>query len=133
MVSASEDVSTPKFTAPPPKFPTARGTTVDSRRIVAGSSSSAGALTAVRINHILFASEDLAESSLNELKKAGMQFDVLAHQISNCYGTRDEGGDVGWMSLNEAEGENEHLDLILPREAREEVLSMSTKVSYIFL
>jgi parvulin-like peptidyl-prolyl isomerase len=131
MVSASEDVSSKaqtKFTAPPPKFPTERGTTVDSRKIVAGSSSSAGALTAVRINHILFASEDLAESSLNELKRAGMQFDTLASQISNCYETREEGGNVGWMSLNE-EGENDHLDLILPREAREEVLGMSKKVS----
>ena len=133
MVSASEDVSASKntntkFTAPPPKFPTARGTTVDSREIVAaGSSASAGALTAIRINHILFASEDLAESSLNELKKAGMQFDSLAGQISNCYDTREEGGNVGWMSLNEDGGENEHLDLIVPPEARKDVLNMSTK------
>ena len=134
MVSTSEDhlstkAAQTKFTAPPPKFPTERGTTVDSRKIVAGSSSSAGALTAVRINHILFASKDLAESSLNELKKAGIQFDTLASQISNCYETREEGGNVGWMSLNEAAGENGHLNLILPREARDQVLSMSTKVS----
>ena len=113
---------------PNSKYPTARGSEVDSRKIIASSSSGRNHLSAVRIKHILFASEDLAKQSLNELRSAGMNFDDLAMQISNCGETRQSGGEIGWVSVSNEEL-NRHLDDILPENARNEVLGMTTKVS----
>ncbi len=133
-------------TTPPSKYPTQRGTTIDSRRIVSQGLAATN-LKAIRLKHILFASEELATSSLNELRSAGLFFDDLARQISNCAESRDEGGEIGWVNFvadgveSEQEMEdmmtkvktgssdvNEHLDLLLPREARNEVLRSSSKV-----
>ena len=100
-------------------YPTERGSEVDSRKIVAQQ------LSAVRLSHILFASEELATKSLNELRSASLSFDDLARQISNCAETREEGGSIGWVSLNDAE--NEHLDLLLPPDARRQVTQQTTK------
>ena len=85
---------------PPSKYPTSRGQTVDSRKIIA---TGAGRLhlTAVRLSHILFASEGLAEASLHELRKASLTFDDLARQISLCIETRDKGGSIGWVTIDD--------------------------------
>ena len=112
---------------PPSKYPTQRGSTVDSRKIVSQGLAQSN-LQAIRLKHILFATEDLAKASLNELRSAGIFFDDLAKQLSNCAETRDEGGEIGWVNI-ETDG-NEHLDLILPKHAREKVFQTSTKVCY---
>ncbi|KAL9187120.1 hypothetical protein ACHAXT_010840 [Thalassiosira profunda] len=130
------------------KYPTARGSEVDSRRIVdyatsnngdQSSSSEGSPLLALRLSHILFASEELASNTLEKLTAAEWNFDDMAAKVSNCAETREEGGAVGWVNLGEefaadyyAEEEgrknpNEHLDLILPREARERILSTPAK------
>jgi|AntRauTorckE5430_2_1112549.scaffolds.fasta_scaffold00259_19 tRNA-2-methylthio-N6-dimethylallyladenosine synthase len=106
-------------------YPTERGSTVDSRKVVAGGSGRDN-LTAVRLKHIVFASEELAKLSLAQLRSAQTSFDDLASQISNCAETRDKGGDIGWASVFEG-ANNEHLDLILPDAARSKVLGTSTK------
>ena len=110
---------------PPSKYPTQRGSTVDSRKIVSQGLAQSN-LQAIRLKHILFATEDLAKASLNELRSAGLFFDDLAKQLSNCAETRDEGGEIGWVNI-ETDG-NEHLDFILPKHARDEVFQTSTKV-----
>lgn len=122
MLSFNEDETfvKPTFTAPAPKYPTKRGSITDSRKIIATDE-----MKAVRVNHILFASDDLARATLRTLREAGLTFDDLARQISNCPETREEGGSVGWMSLEDSE--NEHLELILPKSARDKVLATSTK------
>ncbi len=111
------------------KYPTARGSEVDSRKIIAGDAAGRQHLTAVRLSHILFASEEMADNSLEQLRSASMAFDTLAQQISNCVETREQGGSVGWVAVHE-EGSNvnDHLDLILPPEARMEAIQMTTKV-----
>ncbi len=110
-------------TTPASKYPTERGSEVDSRKIVAGGAGR-DHLTAVRLKHIVFASEELATQSLQQLRSAQTNFDDLAVQISACVETRDKGGEIGWISMNRS---NEHVDLILPEEARHVVLESSTK------
>lgn len=98
---------------------------MDSRKIVAGNKEH---LTAVRLSHILFASEEMASNCLAELRSANISFEDLAKQLSNCVETRDQGGAIGWVAIHE-EGTavNEHLDLLLPPEARAKALELSTK------
>jgi hypothetical protein len=119
-VSALSMVST----TPAPKYPVQRGEELDSRKIV---TSARQHLTAIRLNHILFASEALAVQTLHELRIAALAFDELALQISNCAITREERGHVGWVSLDSTK--NDHLDLVLPPDARNKVVLMNTKVS----
>jgi hypothetical protein len=117
----------------PSKYPTRRGTTVDSRKIIA---TGAGRqhLTAVRLAHILFASKELAEASLHELRKASVSFDELAQQISLCGETRDKGGSIGWVTIDDADGfKNEHLDGLFPAPAREQAVHITTKPGDIVL
>ena len=109
------------------KYPTQRGTTVDSREIVAQGAGKKY-LTAVRLSHILFQSEELASISLNRLRAGDISFDDLAKQISNCDETREHGGHIGWASCSEGDGTNEHLDGFFPAEARIEAMDLSTKV-----
>lgn len=112
---------------PPSKYPTERGTTVDSRKIIA---TGAGRqhLTAVRLAHILFASEELAETSLHELRTASTSFEDLANQISMCSETRESGGSIGWVTIDDQDGtKNEHLDLLFPPQAREQAIHITTK------
>jgi len=124
-----------KKNTPPPKYPTRRGETVDSRKIVV---SHRQHLEAMRLNHILFATEPLATSTLVLLRKASLNFPELASQISNCEETRDHAGSIGWVSMEEnfstnpekkddEVGINDHLDGILPPQARQSVLYMNTK------
>jgi hypothetical protein len=110
----------------PSKYPTERGETVDSREIVA---SSRQHLLAIRLNHILFASEQLATSSLYELRQASLAFDDLARQLSMCSETRQHGGNIGWLSFGQDEKSdpNQHLDLVLPKRARCKILNFKTK------
>lgn len=111
---------------PTAKYPTERGSEVDSRKIIAGGAGR-DHLTAVRLKHIVFASQELADESLALLRSARTGFDDLAVQISSCIETRDKGGEIGWVSVYEEGSENEHLDLILPRDARLQVLGSTTK------
>lgn len=112
---------------PAAKYPTMRGTEVDSRKIIA---TGAGRqhLTAIRLSHVLFASDELAQESLNRLRNADISFEDLANQISSCAETREEGGAIGWVTIKDEDGtKNEHLDLIFPPEAREQAVQISTK------
>jgi hypothetical protein len=134
MVSTSSDTNSNKFASTPPsKYPTLRGTTVDSRKIIA---TGAGRqhLTAIRLAHILFASDDLAQEALRELRNAAISFEELAGQISACPETREKGGSIGWIDIVDEDGsKNEHLDLIFPRDAREQAVQITTKPGDIVL
>jgi hypothetical protein len=121
----SQSSSLQMVSTPLPKYPTQRGSTVDSRKIVAGGAGRDN-LTAIRLKHIVFASKDLATQSLAQLRSAQTSFDDLAVQISNCAETRDKGGEIGWVSVG-PDADNEHLDLILPQQARDEILQATTK------
>ena len=113
-------------------YPTARGTTVDSRDIV---TTARRHLTAMRLSHILLATEGLADESLHRLRSADIPFAELAQLVSACAVTREKGGDIGWMNVQEEdmdhEGQvvniNEHLDAIFPRQAREQMLLIKSK------
>jgi hypothetical protein len=110
-----------------------RGSEVDARKIIA---TGAGRqhLTAIRLAHILFASDELAQSSLHELQTASTTFEELAGQISACAETRDKGGEIGWITVDDTDGtKNEHLDLIFPREGREQAVQITTKPGDIVL
>lgn len=131
---SSRSVQAEKFAlTPPSKYPTRRGETIDSRKIIA---TGAGRLhlTAVRIAHILFASMDLAETSLHELRKATISFEELAKQISMCSESREKGGSIGWVAIDDQDGsKNEHLDGIFPPEARQQAIHITTKPGDIVL
>lgn len=148
--SSSENKKQPPSSILPSKYPTLRGSEVDSRKIIA---TGAGRqhLTAVRVSHILFATDDLAQASLHELQKGVISFEELAKQISLCPHTREKGGSVGWISIGEhfkgssstendntkgssieavdveADTINEHLDEIFPARARIQTVHISTK------
>lgn len=140
------------------KYPTARGSEVDSRLIVDYKTryqqqtrasdkmdASSSPLLALRLSHILFVTEELAKQSLEKLTKAEWNFEEMAKVVSNCPETRLEGGGVGWVDLNEdfssshdtttssKKNPNQHLDLILPASARKQILSTPTKPGDIIL
>jgi hypothetical protein len=83
----------------------------------------------------------MALQTLHELRMAALAFDELAFQVSNCPITREERGHVGWVSVleddesnknnddDDSTTNNDHLDLILPPDARKKVVRMNTKVS----
>lgn len=135
MVSSSppSNKQTKFSSTPPSKYPTMRGSEVDSRKIIA---TGAGRqhLTAIRLAHILFASDELAQEALHELRNAAITFEELAGQISACSETRDKGGTIGWIEVSDADGsKNEHLDMIFPKEAREQAVQITTKPGDIVL
>jgi hypothetical protein len=113
---------------PASKYPTARGSEVDSRKIIAMGNGRQH-LTAVRIQHILFTTEALAESTLHQVRQSTTPFEEMATQISACTETRDKGGAIGWITINEEDDPsvNEHLDLIFPKKAREQLIQITTK------
>ena len=132
-------------------YPTKRGMTVDSREIIASGLARQN-LRAIRLKHILFASEELAEASLSRVRSSELTFEELAQQISNCAETREHGGEVGWVNVDgffsnlhistnndddtnhyNKDTSNEHLDAILPEQARFQTLQLSTKVCTLFL
>lgn len=90
-----------------PAYPTARGTTTDSRQIIA---TGAGRqyLTAVRLAHVRLATEELATQALHQLRDGSVRLADLAQQISACPATRDAGGEIGWVSVEKNEHEDEH-------------------------
>lgn len=119
------------------KYPTARGSEVDARKIIA---TGAGRqhLTAVRLSHILLESHDMALSALHELRSNNLTFEDMANLLSACQATRDKGGTLGWISLqqkgeNGDEGnddddiKNEHLNEIFPSESRRQIVQITTK------
>lgn len=124
-------------------YPTLRGTTVDSRQIVSASGTRTH-MTAILISHILFCTPNLAEEALGTLTMRSTtttDFVTLASTLSACHFTREEEGYIGWVNLKkvpssneEANGDddddedpNEHLNHILPKEARTTLLNMVTK------
>jgi len=121
------------------KYPTARGSSVDSRLFIdyktPQNEEEGSPLLALRLNHILFASTELAKQTLDKLTKSEWNFEEMAKIVSNCEVTRDEGGNIGWLNLGEDfdndstefKNPNEHLDLILPPSARQYILSTPTK------
>jgi Uncharacterized protein family UPF0004/PPIC-type PPIASE domain len=124
------------------KYPTARGTTTDARQIIA-TGMGKKYLEAVRLSHILFCSHELATETLDVIRSGTQSFEEVAQLVSACDVTKSHGGSVGWVQVNEkaevlsnhkssnAEPEqkevNSHLDEILPPNAREQVLQISTK------
>lgn len=100
-----------KIQTPQPKYPTKRGSEVDSRKIIAhrfgknsdveyDTNSPIQTITAIRLKHILFATSSLASQTLNTLRSSKILFDDLANQISLCAETRDDGGEIGWMNVS---------------------------------
>ena len=87
MVSISNDPASMFSLTPPSKYPTARGSEVDSRKIIA-IGAGRQALTAVRLAHVLFASDELAQASLHEVQTGSITFEDLANQISLCTGRK---------------------------------------------
>ena len=124
--------STKSSTTPLPKYPTTRGDTVDARQIIA---TGAGKqyLTAVRLQHILLATEEMALESLHRLRASEIGFAELAQQVSACPATREHGGTIGWVSVKEYDDDkngaskNAHLDDIFPAAAREKLIQITTK------
>jgi hypothetical protein len=113
------------------RYPTARGSPVDSRSIVA---SGRRHLTAVRVRHILLLSRDLAERCLHLLRAGEVAFAEQAAAVSACSETRGGGGELGWISVPSSDdgggGDDErngHLDGIFPASARKQFLCMATK------
>eukprot|EP00577_Skeletonema_sp_RCC1716_P005491 CAMPEP_0113418136 /NCGR_PEP_ID=MMETSP0013_2-20120614/26042_1 /TAXON_ID=2843 ORGANISM="Skeletonema costatum, Strain 1716" /NCGR_SAMPLE_ID=MMETSP0013_2 /ASSEMBLY_ACC=CAM_ASM_000158 /LENGTH=768 /DNA_ID=CAMNT_0000305345 /DNA_START=44 /DNA_END=2350 /DNA_ORIENTATION=+ /assembly_acc=CAM_ASM_000158 len=130
------------------KYPTQRGSEVDSRKIINyntnndDENNNASPLLALRLSHILFASKELATQTLDKLTAAEWNFEQMATSVSNCAETREEGGSVGWLNLsenfndttniisnddNEEKNPNEHLDLILPPSARQYIIDTPSK------
>jgi Uncharacterized protein family UPF0004/Radical SAM superfamily len=137
-VTTIATVAVPKNIGKGPIYPTLRGTTVDSRQIIAASGTRTY-ITALLVSHCLFCTLELAEESLLNLRTGAIaDFATLAQTISACNETRTDHGLVGWVnvpSLNHGTtiqdttvgDPNEHLDLIFPREARETLLNLVTK------
>lgn len=115
------------------KYPTMRGSTTDSRKII--STFGRQHLTAVRLRHILFATEELAQSTLHKLRAGDILFEELATQLSACSETREKGGEIGWVSVTDSASsldasailDEAHLDPLLPSAARETVIQITTK------
>jgi hypothetical protein len=72
----------------------------------------------VRVRHILVSTSDLALQLQDQLRDLKTDFEELALQISNCESSRKEGGNVGWVSREDA-----FLDEVLPLEVREAALA----------
>ncbi len=67
---------------------------------------------AVRARHILVETEKLCDSLFDELKR-GAEFPTVAQSISACATTREAGGDVGWVGMQDA-----FLEDVVPTEVR---------------
>jgi hypothetical protein len=74
-------------------------------------------ILAVRVSHALFSTYELAKTCLEKVKE-GADFESLVRSVSACDQTREEGGMIGWVGINDS-----HLDDLLPREAREASLN----------
>ena len=73
-------------------------------------------VNAVRVRHIVVQSAELA-GTIQEQLRSGADFEKLARSISDCTVTREEGGEVGWVGLEDA-----FLDEIVPRVVREALI-----------
>jgi tRNA-2-methylthio-N6-dimethylallyladenosine synthase len=95
--------------APGVTTPTARGETVDAKRVV-----NADDVSAMWLSHILVSSEEMAALLLAQLR-AGADFGELAASASACEGTRNKGGAIGWVNR---EGVEPHVDALIPPHAQ---------------
>ena len=85
--------------------------------------------------NILFATEELAQSTLHKLRAGDILFEELATQLSACSETREKGGEIGWVSVTDSASsldasailDEAHLDPLLPSAARETVIQITTK------
>ena len=107
---------------------------MDSRKIVGRRDD----LLALRLSHVLFATSDMALQALELLTKNGDEntnFETRARMTSLCQETRDEGGNVGWVGLDEDfdGGQNGHLDSILPPSARKRIAETPSKPGDVLL
>jgi MiaB/RimO family radical SAM methylthiotransferase len=128
-----------------PIYPTLRGMTVDSRQIVA-SSGTRTHITAILVSHCLFCTLELAEESLLNLRTAAItDFATLAKSLSACNSTRSDHGLVGWINIPSLKNKshevvdkaasslpgsadpNEHLNDLIPKDARVTLLNIVTK------
>ena len=114
---------------------------MDIRRIIP-----AERVEAVRLKHILLASEDLAKECLNNLRDASVGFEELASSLSSCTFTRDKGGEIGWVNTyddDRGDGlsrdggassdaellEMDFLEEVLPKNVRDAICSDSNDIS----
>jgi Uncharacterized protein family UPF0004/Radical SAM superfamily len=129
-------------------YPTVRGTTVDSRQIISASGTRTY-ITAILVSHCLFCTLALAEDALMNLRASTLitDFTTLASTLSACNSTRSDNGLIGWINIpsttpketttaaldvdmaaiQDDHDPNEHLNQILPKEARQTLLHMVTK------
>jgi MiaB/RimO family radical SAM methylthiotransferase len=134
-----------------PIYPTIHGMTVDSRQIVA-SSGTRSHITSILVAHCLFCTLELAEESLLSLRIGAItDFATLAKSVSACNATRSDSGLVGWINIPSLKNENsevvdtvasslsvsvdpnEHLNELIPKEARNTLLNIVTKPGDIVL
>ncbi|CEM00604.1 unnamed protein product [Vitrella brassicaformis CCMP3155] len=89
-------------------FPTRAQEVVDTRTV-----------QAVRVSHILLETESLAELALERLRQGDVDFADLAEVASICQATKQDKGQVGWVSLKD-----DFLDPIMPLEVREAAMAL---------
>ena len=95
--------------APGVVTPTARGETVDAKRLVKQDD-----VASMWLSHILVSSDEMAQLLLRQLRD-GADFGALAAAASACEATRSKGGAIGWVNR---EGFEPHVDALLPPEAQ---------------
>jgi tRNA-2-methylthio-N6-dimethylallyladenosine synthase len=95
--------------APGVSTPTARGETVDAKRLVKSDD-----VAAMWLSHILVASDEMA-ALLLQRHRDGADFGELAAAASACEATRGKGGAIGWVNR---EGLEPHIDALLPPSAQ---------------
>ena len=127
--TAAESLKTSNFETPLPKYPTKRGSTVDSRKIIP-TNGDRNSTVSFRLAHILFATEEMAMSALRMLSSAReTTFREMANQISLCATTRSAHGEIGWISSSHPQDDanNFGVENILPAVAQKEVFQKTTK------
>ena len=75
-------------------------------------------VTAVRARHIRVDTEEMAVLLQAQLRE-GASFEELATMASACDFTREKGGEIGWVGVND-----EHLDEYFPKSLRERAIEM---------
>lgn len=100
--------------APGVGTPTARGETVDAKRLVKQED-----VASMWLSHILVSSDEMAQLLLARLRD-GADFEELAASASACEVTRAKGGAIGWVNR---EGEEPYVDALLPPEAQASAFS----------
>jgi tRNA-2-methylthio-N6-dimethylallyladenosine synthase len=100
------EVPNPKRQKPQKPWPTLIQETLDKQTV-----------QAFRVRHIVVANDELANMTRQDIQK-GIDFSALAGMVSDCQETRESGGEVGWVTLDD---KHEAVGALLPRAAREEI------------